>query len=284
MKHILIILIISANAFATSEVIHSSVSAYYESKTFSNSVQKTDGTVHGVGADIHYKNSEYKFAYESGATNTKQPPLPKDLHIDKLFLRYIYGVNNTFSLNVNYLNILHDNLAITDEGKAYGLGFSYKPSKQFSTNITQYYTNYKDFKVYQTDLKLDTKMKIQNVKIKLSSITKYIDIKETKANTFTKNAQSDYLTSALKLHAHYEAYHFGAGAYFGKRAFAIMDNGFKIQHHAMEFNKTYALGFGKNISNFVVRLQYVYQEAEELPSLNDGVQIKNWRLITNYKF
>ena len=176
MKTLLILLIITSNALMAIEPIHSSVSAYYENKSFSSSVQKTDGVVYGIAADIHHNASEYKFAYEYGDTRTKQPPLPDDLHTDKLFLRYAHNLNEKFSINVNHINILNDNLAITDEGKAYGFGLSYKYNKAIATNFTQFYTKYNDFEVYQSDLRVDFKFKVANAKIKLSSISKFIKI------------------------------------------------------------------------------------------------------------
>ena len=63
-----------------------------------------------------------------------------------------------------------------------------------------------------------------------------------------------------------------------------MSEGFKVQHHAMEINRTYALSIGKTISNIVLRVQYIYQRAEELPAQNKDVEIKNIRFIANYKF
>ncbi|HIP20415.1 MAG TPA: hypothetical protein EYG70_04760 [Sulfurimonas sp.] len=39
-----------------------------------------------------------------------------------------------------------------------------------------------------------------------------------------------------ELHSHYNTWHLGAATYFGKRVFAIMNDGFKLQHHAMEFD------------------------------------------------
>ncbi len=63
-----------------------------------------------------------------------------------------------------------------------------------------------------------------------------------------------------------------------------MDDGFKIQHHAMEFDRTYAIGVGKNISHFVLRFQYIYQRATELPLNNKNVEIDIMRLVANYKF
>jgi len=281
MKYISLLILISTYLLA--ETVHSSVSTYYENLTFKNSKQKEDAFVYGIGADVHYSGSKYKVAFEHSKANTKQPPLKKDLVTDKLFMRYAYEFSDAFEVNLNYINILNDNIAITDEGKAYGLGVSYHLNKKVTFNFTQFYSSYEDFSVNQSDFNLDFKAKISGIKIKLSSLTKYISLDEENKNSFTKNAQKDYLASALKLHAHYNTYHLGLGAYMGKRVFAIMQDGFKIQHHAMEFDRTYAIGAGKNISNFVVRLQYVYQRAIEIPTKNKDVKVSNVRILINYK-
>jgi hypothetical protein len=285
MRVIFLIMITIAVLQATeTEIVHSSATLYLEHKNFSNSVQKKDGVVAGVGADVHFKDSAYKVNYEYGKTATKQPPLEDDLRTQKLFARYGYTLNKTLAFNLNAIKILRDNIAITDGGVAYGAGLSFSPSKALSSNFTQFYTIYDDFDVAQSELKLVYKSKYREVGFKLSSITKYIAIFDKHANSFTQNAQSSYVTSGVKVHAHYSSWHAGLGAYFGKRAFAIMNEGFKIQHHAMEFDRTYALGIGKNIGSFVLRAQYIYQRAEELPALNSDVIIQNIRLITNYKF
>ncbi len=271
------------NAIQT-EIVHSSVSLYGESKEFTNSVQKYDAKIYGVGADVHYGASAYKVTYEMGDTKTKQPPLKENLDTQKIFARYAYELSPSLAVNINYINILQDNIAITDGGQSFGLGLSYKVDKQISGNFTQYYTIYDDFNVAQSDLKLNYKSKINGVGFKVSSITKYILIDEKNVNIFTKNTQNSYLTSGLKLHAHYKTWHAGVGAYYGKRAFAIMNDGFKLQHHAMEFDRTYAAGIGKDVGDFVLRFQYIYQRAQELPMKNKNVQVTNMRFIANYKF
>jgi hypothetical protein len=279
----LIPLAITGTLFAQ-ENIHSSLETYIQTMQFTNSVQKEDAMVYGILADIHHERSEYKVAYELGQTNTKQPPLKEDLRTDKLFAKYNHSFENGFEANLNYINILNDNIAITNGGKTFGAGVSYNFNKQFKANITQFLTHYDDFEIAQSDLTLSFKTELNNIHFKLTSLTKYININEKNANTFTKNADENYLTSGVKLHAHYESYHMGVGAYFGKRVFAIMDDGFKIQHHSMEFDCTYALGVGKNIGDYVFRLQYLYQRATELPVLNENVEISNLRIIANYKF
>jgi len=285
MRYIFLIMICMSTLLATqTEIVHSSISVYGESKEFKNSVQKYDGKIYGVGADVHYGASAYKVAYEMGDTKTKQPPLKENLDTQKIFARYAYNFSQTFAINVNYINILQDNIAITDGGESFGLGVSYKASKKMALNFTQFYTLYEDFNVAQSDFKLNYKSKVNGIGFKVTSITKYILIDEKNINIFTKNAQNSYLTTGLKLHAHSGTWHAGVGAYYGKRAFAIMNDGFKIQHHAMEFDRTYAAGIGKDIDALVLRFQYIYQRAEELPIKNEGVEISNMRFILNYKF
>ncbi len=281
MKSVLLILLWSQ---LYAETIHSSLLSYIEHKEFKNSVQKEAGDIYGFGTDIHSGYSAYKFIYEYGYTNTKQPPLKEDLQTSKLFLQYSYDLQNDLKFNMNYIQILYDNIAITNGGQAYGLGLTYQPEKNICTNFTQYYTHYHDFNVYQSDGTVEYKMNMNGFRIKFSSILKYIHIEEKNINSFTKNAKDDYLTSGLKLHIHYSDYHFGSAVFLGKRAFAVMDNGFKIQHHAMEFDRTYAVGIGKDISDFVLRFQYIYSRAKELPANNANVEISNIRVLLNYKF
>jgi len=47
----------------------------------------------------------------------------------------------------------------------------------------------------------------------------------------------------------------------------------------LEFHKTFAMGVGKTIDDFIVRLQYIYQDATELPMNNEDVRVENVRLI-----
>ena len=257
---------------------------YLESHTFSHSKQKIKGKLYGIGADIHFDDTEIRFAYEYGRTDTKQPPLTRDLKVQKFFFLYNHTLNKQFDINLNYLSMLDDNIAITNGGDTFGAGVSYRPSKQWYTNFTQFYTNYNDFNVYQSNLTLNYKIKLGAYKIKLTSENFYINIDDKKQNSFTKNAQKEYFSSALKLHTHYNDWHFGAAAFFGRRAFAVMNDGFKLQHHAMEFDRTYAAGVGKNIGNAVIRVQFIYQRATELPLQNKDVEVRNIRLLLNYKF
>ncbi len=281
------LLLLALLAQLHAQTIHSSVSTYYENKTFSNSKQKEDGVVYGVGADVHYSGSEFKITYEQASTNTIKPPMSEDLEIKKLFARYAYNFDENFALNVNYVGVLEDNIAPTDGGFAFGGGMTYTFNKKILLNLTQFYTDYEDFDVLQTDLRIEYKMKVNKVKLKFSSLTHFIrvDDNESTQEDYSSNARSTYLTTGVKFHAHYSGYHFGSAVYFGQRAFAIMEDGFKIQHHAMEFDRTYAIGVGMNLGHFVLRGQYVYQRAVELP-LKDpkNVDVSIYRLVANYRF
>jgi len=278
------LLLLTVATYLFAQTIHSSVSSYYETKNFTNSKQKNDAIVYGVGADIHSANSAYKIAYEQGDTDTKKSPkLTEDLETAKLFLQYSYKVDDKLSLNINYINILEDNIAITQGGQTYGLGIGYK-FNIISLHINNFYTQYDDFNVNQIDTDIEYKTALDTIQIKFNLLTKYIQIDDTHINSFTQNADENYFTTGAKFHLHYQGYHFGSAIYLGKRAFSVMNDGFKIQHHAMEFHETYAIGLGKNISNFVIRLQYTYATATELPINNKNVKISNTKFLLNYKF
>jgi len=264
--------------------VKTNIETYYENKEFSNSIQKNEAKVFGIGATINVDKSTYKLFYEYSKTDTIKPPMKVDLKIQKLYAKYNYKLNDKWAVNLNHLNVLTDNIAPTTYGKAYGAGITYNFNKPTSVNFTQFYTDYKDFDVYQSNLNFDYIFKKDAFKLKLSALSKFIFLDNKDSNNFSKNAQNSYFTQGFKAHAHYKSYHFGAGLYFGKRAFAIMNDGFKIQHHAMEFDRTYAFGVGKTFSNLTLRVQYVYQRATELPINNENVKINNTRLIANYRF
>jgi len=283
-KALLSLLFVSNLLAIETETIHSSLSTYVELKDYTNSKQKKDGEAIAIGADIHHKKSSYKFLYEYAHANTYQPPLQSDLKVDKLFLKYGYHFTPALCFHLNYINVLNDNIALTSHAQSYAAGISYNISKAFNIELSEFYSDFNDFTSWQSDLKLSYKFHLNEIGFKASLIGKYISLDDKEQNSFTKNAQDSYFTSGVKLHLHKNSYHMGVGAYFGKRAFAVMNDGFKLQHHAMEFDRTYAIGIGKNIANFVLRYQYIYQRAIELPINNTNVKMQVSRFILNYKF
>jgi len=133
-------------------------------------------------------------------------------------------------------------------------------------------------------MKYTFKKAFGEIKTFTTVVGKYIRLQNKESNPFSANAQDDYFTPGLKIHAHYNEYHMGAGVFFGKRAFAVMNDGFKIQDHAMEFNETYMLGVGKHFADLDVSLKYVYQVATEIPINHDNVKAKNLILQVAYRF
>jgi len=279
MKYILLLLTLTITAFA--QEVHSSIFAYAENKDYTNSLNKNSAKVYGVGADIHIGNAEYKFAYEDLNGDLKSPT---DLEATKVFFKFAYKFDKNFAANMNFITV-KDNTAETNGGFIGGGGITYTFNKKLSLNFTEYFSDYDKFDTFQSDLRIDYKTKFDRVKVKFSSVTKYIYVEDGNMSSgFTKNADKNYFTTAVEAHAHYKSYHLGGAAYFGKRVFAVMNDGFKLQHHAMEFDRTYAVGAGKTFGDFVLRLQYIYQRATELPKNNENVEISVLRFMTNYKF
>ena len=282
MKYIIMPLLVAT--FLQAHGLKSSITTTYETLDFKNSIQKNDGVRYSLGGVITKDNSTYKLTFERTITDTKKPPLKENLLVSKLYAKYAYKFTNGIKINLNHLNILSDNLVPTNHAKTYGIGLGYSFDKNTFINITQYYTDFREFKSYQSDLKLEHQIFFDKMMLKVTTIAKYIKLDDYKNNFFSKNADSDYLTAGIKLHSHYKDYHFGTGIYLGKRAFAIMKDGFALQHHAMEFNKTYMVGIGKNISNSIISIKYMYAIATELPMQNKDVKVQNLILSLKYNF
>ena len=61
-----------------------------------------------------------------------------------------------------------------------------------------------------------------------------------------------------------------------------MTEGFGLQHHAMEFDRTYMAGIGKRFDDVELKVRYSYQRAKELPLNNSGVTIDAVSLKVKY--
>ena len=284
MKFILLLsLFISIEILANP--VNTEVSTYYESYNFTDSTIKDKGYALGLIGSLKSKNSSIKLGYEYEYTqNTPTFYAQKgNFEIHKLYSKYTHSLNNNWKINLNYINIVDDNIAPTSNGSIYGVGVTYSFSKLLSFNVSQFLSDYRDFNVYQSDFKIVYKIKFESLKIKLQSITKYMRLEDYESNGYSKNANSSYLTSGLKLGVLYNSYLFGGGAYFGERAFAVMSDGFKVQHHALSFDTTYALVLGKNFGGLSMKFQYIYLEAKELPS-QQNIKVDVLRLVGSYKF
>ena len=251
----------------------------YETLDFDNSKKKDEGKRYGVALGYKTDDALYQIAYEKTNTDTFKPPLAHDLHVNKYYLKYTHMLDDKQAFNVSYATIDDNLMKETDGGHIYGLGYKYG-----AIGLTQYLSDYVHFNVYQTDLKYTFKKDFNEFKTSTELIGKYIHLQDRESNPFSANAKENYFTPGVKFHAHYHDYHMGAGAFFGKRVFAVMNDGFKVQHHAMEFNETYMLGFGKHFGAADLTLKYVYQEATEIPINNENVKVQNIILQFGYRF
>jgi len=251
----------------------------YEQLNFTNSKKKDNGK--RVGVQLSHKDAAnlYELLYERTDTNTFQPPLKKDLLVDKYYFKYTRKLENNQAFSLSYATIDDNIMKETDGGNIYGLGYTYN-----DIAITQYISDYKHFNVYQTDLSYGYEKEYGLWEFHGKVMGKYIHLQDRKSNNFSKKAKEDYATVGLKLHIHYDDYHFGVGAFVGDRIFAVMNDGFKVQHHAMAFNKTYKCGIGKHFDWGDIKLQYIYQEATEVPINNKDVEVQNVVLQVGYKF
>lgn len=251
----------------------------YENFNFENSKKKDKGKRYGVAINHQRDNELYQFLYERTNTNTYKPPLTEDLHVNKYYLKYIRKLDGKQSFSVSYATIDDNIMKETDGGNIYGLGYTYG-----ALGLTQYLSDYENFNVYQTDFKYTFKKAFGEIKTSAALLGKYIHLEDKDSNLFSANAKEDYFTPGLKIHAHYKEYHMGAGVFFAKRAFAVMNDGFRVQHHAMEFEETYMFGFGKHFRDVDLSLKYVYQKATEIPINNDNVKVENIIVQLGYRF
>ena len=115
-------------------------------------------------------------------------------------------------------------------------------------------------------------------------LAKYIKLNDKDSNAYSQNAQHHYFTTGIKLNLGYQDYCFGANTFFGKRAFAVMQNGFKVQHHAQEFSNSYGLSIGKKMGKTNLKLKYTHLKGEELPMKNPNVKTDAVTLELKYHF
>jgi len=282
--NILLLILLSISLYAKEEEHHShsgsdNIKLNFESLDFTNSKKKEDGKRYGVEIDHEDETNHFQIYYEETQTHTTEL-MPEDLDVKKYTLKYQYKFYENERVSISYTGIDDNLMKETDNGHIYGLGYNYG-----ELGFTQYLSDYKNFDVYQSDLKYSLISDFSNFKVKTTFIGKYIHLKDKDSNKFSQNAKDDYFTAGIKLHSHYKGYHLGAGAFFGDRLFAVMNEGFKVQHHAMEFKESYMVGVGHSLGdNLTAHLRYGYHKAKEIPINNDNVKIQNISFDILYKF
>ncbi len=86
------------------------------------------------------------------------------------------------------------------------------------------------------------------------------------------------------LHMGYAGWHAGLGGFVGKRTFSVMHDGFGVQHHAMEFDRTVMFALGKKVAGADITLKYLSMRATELAISNPDVTVKSVILSVGYRF
>jgi len=277
---IFFILLVSTTLQAKEEENHihegkSNVKINYEILDFTHSLKKIEGKRYGIELDHENVAHHYQFYYEKTNTDTTKI-VPKDLHVNKYTMKYQYKVTAQERLSFVYTRIDDNLMKETNGGDIYGIGYS-----KSDLGLTQYVSDYPHFNVYQTDMKYTLKYN----GIKWTALGKYIHLQHKNSNNFSKNAKTDYFTAGLKVHTHYKGYHLGAGVFVGKRLFAVMKEGFRVQHHAMEFKNSFMFGVGHKITDDIVaHVRYTHHEAKEVPMRHDNVKVDALAFDMVYSF
>jgi hypothetical protein len=277
MQKIILSLVVVGSLYGNSEF-----SYQYGAKEYDNSKYKTDGVEQTFGLSYSYGDGKISGNFSKDEVNLKAHPKSSKLEVEKSNLNLRHNLFENLSGKVSYIGI-RDNLSPTDGGKVYGIGGRYDISKGFGVSVDIYKSDYKTFDVNQYDVGIFKGFALGKVKSKVTFGIKSIQIDGDKYATYTFK-DKEYQTSFVNLSGNLNGFFGGVGAMFGKRVFAVLDDGNKVQHHAMEQEKTYMFNFGKSFKNFDIALQYNYQNGKELPENRDDVDTKVTSLMLKYKF
>lgn len=264
---------------------NSEISTYYTYKDYDNSKTKTEGKTLDYRFLHNFQNSELTINYEDSLTK-RENELTKikmtSLEIEKLSMKYLYHISNDLSIKTSFINI-EDNLAPTDNGKVYGFGFNKNIDSSNQIKLDTYLSDYEDFNVNQYDFTFIKKFRFENINFQAQTGIKYIDINGEKYQNYILE-DNYYMSYFLNLNANYNGFILGLGVINGDRLFSVQEDGLKVEHHALEQNKTYLISLGKKFQNIDVITKYIYSNSKELPENRDDVSSKFFTLGLNYKF
>lgn len=264
---------------------NSEISTYYTYKDYDNSKTKTEGKTLDYRFLHNFQNSELTINYEDSLTK-RENELTKikmtSLEIEKLSMKYLYHISNDLSIKTSFINI-EDNLAPTDNGKVYGFGFNKNIDSSNQIKLDTYLSDYEDFNVNQYDFTFIKKFRFENINFQAQTGIKYIDINGEKYQNYILE-DNYYMSYFLNLNANYNGFILGLGVINGDRLFSVQEDGLKVEHHALEQNKTYLISLGKKFHNIDVITKYIYSNSKELPENRDDVSSNFFTLGLNYKF
>lgn len=264
---------------------NSEISLLTGKKDYTNSKTKVDGKTYNINFSHKLETGLLSLGYLRDDVDREHPVTKvaiDTLHVKKFNGKYQHNFTDKFDAKASYIKIL-DNLAPTDQGKIYGLGVAYKLPKGFGTKLDVYKSDYSDFNVYQYDLTFFKGFQFGETKGKLSIVGKSIHIDGDNYGTYRFEDKS-YFTTGINLGLNYQGYLAGIGSFFGKRMFTVLDDGTKVQHHAMEQDKTYIFTLGKKFQDFDIIAKYSFQNGKELPENQDDVDTKITSVQLNYRF
>ena len=274
------------SAFLTSCLLaNSEISTNYTYKDYDNSKTKTNGKTIDYRFLHNFESSQIVINYEDSLTK-RENEITKakltSLEVEKLSMKYLYHISDELSFKTSFINI-EDNLAPTDDGKIYGLGLIKNMNSSTGKKIDRYLNDYEDFNVNQYDLTFVKKFKLDNINLEAQLGSKYININgQNYGNYILKD--NYFLSYFLNLNANYNGFIFGLGFMNGDRLFAIQEDGLKVEHHALEQNKTYMVSLGKKFKNIDLISRYIYSNSNELPENRNDVKSQFVSLGLNYKF
>ena len=245
-----------------------------------NSKTKIDGKGYELGLDHDFSLGKFAIGYDhSNVDRTGSNP---SLEVEKLNLKYTHKFTQEAHAKLSYLSI-DDNIAPTDNGKIYGLGGSYQLAQGVGIAADIYKSNYKQFDVNQLDITVSKNFTINKINSKFILGIKKIRIDGDKYANYTLK-DKDYTTTSLALMSSFNGYQASIGTLIGKRLFGVLEEGTKVQHHAVEQDKTYFVGFGKKVGNLNIVAKYSYQNGIELPENQKDVDTKTTSLGIVYSF
>ncbi|MDY0053011.1 MAG: hypothetical protein RBR65_10765 [Aliarcobacter sp.] len=264
---------------------NSEISTNYTYKDYENSKTKTQGKTLDYRFLHNFENSQIKVNYEDSLTK-RENEITKakltSLEVEKLSMKYLYNISDDLSFKTSFINI-EDNLAVTDNGKIYGLGLSKSIQNSNEIKVDTYLSDYDDFNVNQYDLTFVKKFKFNDINFMGQTGVKYIDINGSEYGNYT--LKDNYYTSYfLNLNANYNGFIFGLGFMNGDRLFAVQEDGLKVEHHALEQSKTYMVSLGKKFKDIDIISRYIYSNSNELPENRNDVKSQFVSLGLKYKF
>ena len=274
------------SAFLTSCLLaNSEISTNYTYKDYDNSKTKTNGKTIDYRFLHNFESSQIVINYEDSLTK-RENEITKarltSLEVEKLSMKYLYHISDELCFKSSFINI-EDNLAPTDDGKIYGLGLIKNMNSSTGIKIDTYLSDYEDFNVNQYDLTFVKKFKLDNINLEAQLGSKYININGQNYGNYVLK-DNYFLSYFLNLNANYNGFIFGLGFMNGDRLFAIQEDGLKVEHHALEQNKTYMVSLGKKFKNIDLISRYIYSNSNELPENRNDVKSQFVSLGLNYKF